>query len=126
MRPEIIDPVSVKSEGGCAIACVATLVSSQGHSLQDVSMAADKIRTGAPKKGLYLDQIIRLAKKFGLPLIKVKVKDIEPDDTGILYTRDHAVVMFHGVIYDPFNGVWYTYDVFTNQKTHRPLGFLRA
>ena len=65
------------------------------------------------KTGLWIKQIVKLAAHFHINL--KKVYQFNEDDVGILVVQfpgsSHAVVLFHGVIFDPQDGLIWLPDV---------------
>lgn len=111
MIPVVIEPLRQKDAGDCAIAAVAML---SGQPYQSVHEAAQTFDRRVRTRGLYTRDILRLARRFGVPLVRAsQAADADPplEGTGLLMVSDgregHVIVMFQSVAIDPADGqVW--------------------
>lgn len=103
-------------EGDCAVACLASLLNVK---YEEVLVAAASIKRTVLVDGLVNSEIIRTAALFGMVLEERVGDEIDYKSTGILGMKlmhnkpdeEHAVVMSHGLIFDPEDGeVWRVKD----------------
>ncbi len=126
--PAIIQPIRQVSEGDCALCSLAMIL---GKSYQEVSAAASSFIVKPHKNGLGTGEIKKIALKLGAKLTSTKTKGLPLDEeTGIFLVRfpdkiEHAVVLFQGVIYDPYDGLLYDSTTYLSSKNAHPLNLLR-
>jgi ABC-type bacteriocin/lantibiotic exporter with double-glycine peptidase domain len=108
----------------CGLACIASIT---GYRYEDVlSEASRKRPVGCfpHETGLYLSEIVRIAKQLGCTLKKKRVCNFDKDE-GILSVdwksgsrfNHHVVVVVQGLIFDLSDmSVWMPSDY---QKSHR-------
>ena len=95
--------------GDCGICAIGTLT---GHTYEDVVAVADRISKNW-KSGLWLKEIMEIAKELGLTLKRKRKYDLE-QDVGILdvMVKDgrkreaHVVVLNAGRIIDSDYSIW--------------------
>lgn len=103
--------------GDCAIAALACVLQ---RPYEEVLVTSSQINPLVLVEGLNNDQMIRVAKRFGRTLVERTGTEIDlRTTTGILgaqlcwnENRDvHAVVLAHGLVFDPDGGeVWSVRD----------------
>lgn len=90
----------------CGVACLATLL---GRSYEEVLVAAAKVSPNVLKKGLYANDLAKIAASLGSEL-KRNVGQIDLDEkTGILeikiknrkHHREHFAFLVNGLVFDP-------------------------
>jgi len=104
----------------CGICAIGTICD---KSYEDVVAVAMQLVGSAWKHGLYLNQIIQIAKSFGVNLKRRRKYDLD-SDTGIIYCditerfpnskpviTPHVAVLMDGRIYDSDHRVW-SWDAF--------------
>lgn len=86
----------------CAVWCLATFLS---RPYEEVVAAAARVDARAGLNGLDDEQMLAIARSFGVRLRVKQTPDLE-EDTGILgvrfphYRHEHAVVLWEGRIFD--------------------------
>ena len=102
-----------RGTGDCAIAAIATLLE---QPYEDVFLEAAKVeKKYRGRNGVFLPDIVRIAKALGVALERKKQPNLD-DDEGLLVVTwrkdsrhdagtNHLVAVGHGVIVDPFDGV---------------------
>ena|SRR3990167_1188996 len=124
--PLIVEPIIQKDAGDCAVAALAMLLS---LPYAEVSKVALELTKKPHKKGLYTRDMKRIAHKLGHELISKQAKGVDLDGaTGIVLVKfddaEHALFMFLGVIFDPWNGWLWELDAYLAEKKAHPLTFL--
>ena len=102
-----------RHRGDCAVAALASLLQ---RPYEEVLVASALLVPVVLVRGLNNDEIIKIALKFGCTLIERTHDEIDYRKmTGLLGAHlqhnslgeEHAVVLSHGLIYDPEDGeVW--------------------
>jgi ABC-type bacteriocin/lantibiotic exporter with double-glycine peptidase domain len=113
-----------RAEGDCGIACLAMFI---GRSYEDVLAAASasEFDVQIHRRGIYLTQIIRIAKRFGVTLRRQKT--FQPDEVaGLLSVTlrstaferpDHIVILHEGLILEmAYQQVWDYEDFIREHK----------
>ena len=103
--------------GDCAIAALACVLQ---RPYEEVLVTSSQINPLVLVEGLNNDQMIRVAKRFGRTLVERTGTEIDLRTmTGILGAQlrwnenwdEHAVVLAHGLVFDPDGGeVWSVRD----------------
>jgi len=101
-------------DGDCATASLAMFL---GLSYKTVLREAKKIAKNPEKKGLWISQIMKISRRFGVPLRRSRNFNFEYAEIGLLNVENyglawrktkraapesHLVVIYKGVIYDPW------------------------
>ena len=127
MRPVFIQPEFNKDTGDCCITCLV-MWTGQGYAAVIAEAPA-----GAHKAGMSNKEVIQAAWKLGVAFVAKRKFDIYKDD-GILMLKPepkrhpgerslrphHAVLLFNGVVLDPFNGrVWPDVEIYLQAEKYR-------
>jgi hypothetical protein len=112
-----------RHEGDCGVAALADLLQ---IPYEEVLVGAAQIVPMVLTRGLDNDEIIKVAKKFGMTLEERDYKDIDfKRSVGILGAKlasntqgdEHAVVLARGVVYDSeTEAVWAVRDYLEHYK----------
>lgn len=99
--------VAQKHPADCCAAALAMLL---GISYEEALVATSQIQPGVLERGLYLNELERAAKQFGVKLARRRKYDLE-SDTGILNVLDHkgfdhVVVLRYGLFFNTDLTVW--------------------
>lgn len=114
VRP-VFHAVLKRHEADCAVAALACLLQ---RSYEEVLVAAAQILPHVLTKGLYNEEIIKVADLFGVSLEERTYEEIDfQKSTGILGFKvgeqddEHAVVLSHGLVFEVEDGsVWKVRD----------------
>ena len=97
-----------------------------GRPYVEVSEMALSLFKDPHKVGLVTREIMRLLRHLGANPTSLPLKGLSlEEETGLLLTSGHAVVVFQGVIYDPLNGLLYQPDVYSTATHQRLVRFIR-
>ena len=133
-----IDPLVQRADGDCGMSALSMTL---GISYREVCLTASKMDKKFLRDGVWLRELIEIAKHFGVELVYRTVQDY-PEVNGILAvaqgvrtkrgtkrskrhrSSDHLVTVFQNVIFDPSSGLaWIPEDYFRVTK-RRPTRFL--
>jgi ABC-type bacteriocin/lantibiotic exporter with double-glycine peptidase domain len=98
--------VGQRAEGDCGIAALATLL---GLAYEDVYVAASGLDKERGKSGLYVRDIMEIARQLGAPMRINRRPDLD-DCRGVLKVKwrkrakgygGHYVVLYEGMVVDP-------------------------
>jgi ABC-type bacteriocin/lantibiotic exporter with double-glycine peptidase domain len=113
--PTILEPIIQKTSSDCGIAAVAMLL---GLPYAKVSRAALKRWKAPHHSGIYVKEVIALARALGARLSRAPAGADLTEETGLLFVefRDnkdrHVCALFEGVVVNPANGRLYVPDVY--------------
>lgn len=122
-RPLFIATIQ-RHDGDCAIACLASILQIPYEEVLVVAaQASPKVLT----EGLFNNEIIEVARKFGRTLVEQSYEEIDfKRDIGILGGKlksnepnnEHAVVLSRGLVFDPDTKgeVWRARDYIKKHK----------
>lgn len=122
-----------RTPGDCGIAAVATLTE---QAYEDVYVATSKIdKQTRGRSGIHMSDLILVCRALGVTLVHKRQGVNLDDDEGLLAVRWlsrsrrsiytwHVVVVGHGVIADPADGVILPADEYLAREKARPGAFL--
>lgn len=119
--PASFHPLPQRTLNDCALAALAMALGEEYHRVRD---AAAKSVKGF-EIGLTASEMVRVARRLKRPLRRVVMrgKELPDDEVGVLVVgrgRDyHAVLLFHGIIYDPSDGVVWEPETFLDSGRWR-------
>lgn len=127
--------VPQRAKADCGVAALATFLE---QSYEDVYLVVSAIEAKSRgKQGLNLAQVILAAKAFGVTLSR-KARPVMDDDEGVLVVnwrgkkaresvfRGHLVVLGHGVIVDPADGLILPADEYLTRENARAGSLLEV
>jgi len=121
----VIQIILQRSTGDCALVALAMFL---GRSYEDVLAVAGSLDEQVHRHGLYIPQILKIAKRLGTPLCRRKHWDLETSE-GILDLAStinadaHVVVLKAGLIFDTEGTVW-SPEVYLLNEYYKPMSLL--
>lgn len=116
------EPTIQKGSTDCGLAALAMAI---GVPYREVSDESRKLNLKAHKVGLYTVDMLKLAKRLGHPMRKVR----GVCETGVLIVgrgkkQAHAVTMFCGVLVNPADGLLWELESYLATGKWKVLGSL--
>lgn len=104
----IIKVVLQRGKYDCAVAALAMLT---GQTYEEILLAVGQEQPKVLTKGLWITEIMRIAKAAGIVTKCRKTFDLDTD-YGLLCLYDHVVVLKNGLVIDPTDGSVWEADVY--------------
>lgn len=127
-----IDPCYQRDIADCGLASLAMVLGIGYERVSSEAIASGhKGLCSVHKRGVYMSDLIKLASRFDVELVRVNVERAEDGVCGILgldhrkENAGHAVAVFRRVVFNPADGLAWDFDYYVS-KWHARYLLIRA